>query len=269
MLKNKLQTIVELSSVKHFLIAILIINLACNPPKKESLKEPFVKAEAPDAINENERGYILPGLDHGLLQSPINIITKDLEDGMHKVSTYYKSSKETVAYLGHTVQVDYDSGSQVQFDDKLYNFKQFHFHTPSEHHVDGITYPLEMHLVHTCAQHDESLDKPQYLVIAVFFKEGDENEFLKEFLSEIPEEEGEVWELPDKFIDVDDLLHEEVNDFYFYLGSLTTPPFTESVNWSILKKIYEASPAQIEKLNRLEGNNARHIQAVYDRKVEG
>lgn len=255
--------------MNKLLIVLVMLVIACTPEPKKGIEAPYVKAEAPDAITEEERGYTLPGLDHGLLQSPINIVTKDLNDGMHKVSTYYKSSKETVAYLGHTVQVEYDPGSVVEFDDERYDFKQFHFHTPSEHHIDGITYPLEMHLVHTCSLHIEHKDKPHYLVISILFKEGEENEFLNDFLAEVPEEEGEVFELPDKFLDVDDLLDEEVDDFYFYLGSLTTPPFTESVNWSILKKIYEASPQQIKKLNLLEGNNARHIQAIYGRKVEG
>ncbi|MEL7006114.1 MAG: carbonic anhydrase family protein, partial [Bacteroidota bacterium] len=200
---------------------------------------------------------------------PIFQVFCNNNNGMHQVSTFYKSSKETVAYLGHTVQVEYDPGSIVVFDGKPYDFKQFHFHTPSEHHVDGITYPLEMHMVHTCAHRETDTDKPQYLVISILFKEGEENEFLNEFLSEIPTTEGEVFELPDKFVDVDDLLDHRVDNFYYYLGSLTTPPFTESVNWSILKKIYEASPEQIRKINLLEGNNARHIQAIYGRKIDG
>lgn len=247
----------------------LISGLACTSDTNRERTIPYVKSEAPDALTQKERGYTLPGLDHGLLQSPINIVTKDLKDGMHKVSTYYRSSKETVAYLGHTVQVEYDPGSVVKFDGERYDFKQFHFHTPSEHHIDGITYPLEMHLVHTCSMQEEHKDKPHYLVISIIFKEGAENKFLDDFLSEVPEEEGEVFQFPDKFLDVGDLLDDKVDDFYYYLGSLTTPPFTESVNWSILKKIYEASPEQIKKLNLLEGNNARHIQAVHGRKVEG
>jgi len=255
----------------NFLLAIFLLSVAisCEQAPKSETTEPLVKAHAPDAVVDEEPGYALPGLDHGLLQSPINIVTKDLQDGMHKVSTYYKSSKETVAYLGHTVQVEYDPGSIVIFDDKPYDFKQFHFHTPSEHHIDGITYPLEMHMVHTCSQDEPDEGKPHYLVISILFKEGEENEFLNEFLSEIPKNEGEVFELPDKFLDIGDLLDHEVDDFYYYLGSLTTPPFTESVNWSILKKIYEALPEQIRKINLLEGNNARHIQAVYGREIEG
>ncbi|MBS3953053.1 MAG: carbonic anhydrase family protein [Methylomicrobium sp.] len=55
---------------------------------------------------------------------------------------------------------------------------------------------------------------------------------------------------------------------YHYTGSLTTAPFTESVDWFVLKKVYEASPEQIETINKIEGNNARHIEPQNDRLVD-
>ncbi len=55
--------------------------------------------------------------------------------------------------------------------------------------------------------------------------------------------------------------------YYSYQGSLTTPPFTESVNWSIAKKVFEASEEQIATIEKLEGNNARHIRALNNRKI--
>lgn len=257
-----------MNRLSYLVLSTLLFLFACKSPSSER-KDTLVKAEAPDAITKSELGYALPGLNHGLLQSPINIRTQQVANGQHEVVTHYQSSSEHVAYLGHTVQVNYDSGSLVAFDGKFYNFKQFHFHTPSEHHIDGITYPLEMHMVHTCTVAGDHTDEPLYLVIGVIFKEGKENEFLNKFLSEIPTHEGETVDLPSKRIDISELIAHETDHFYYYRGSLTTPPFTESVNWTILKKIFEASPEQIERLNRLEGNNARHIQALYGRTVEG
>ena len=51
--------------------------------------------------------------------------------------------------------------------------------------------------------------------------------------------------------------------YYHYRGSFTTPPYTESVDWLVAKEVIEAGPAQIQRINRLEGNNARHVQALY------
>ena len=36
----------------------------------------------------------------------------------------------------------------------VYNAKQFHFHAPSEHHVDGKRFALELHIVHTISTAD-------------------------------------------------------------------------------------------------------------------
>ena len=57
-------------------------------------------------------------------------------------------------------------------------------------------------------------------------------------------------------------------DYYHYRGSLTTPPYTETVEWLIVKDVFEASPEQIRRINLIEGDNARRVQAMYGRKVE-
>ena len=59
-----------------------------------------------------------------------------------------------------------------------------------------------------------------------------------------------------------------VGNFYHYQGSLTTPPYTETVQWFIFKDIIEASPEQIKTISTIEGNNARHIQGVFTRVID-
>lgn len=212
--------------------------------------------------------YLIEGLDHGLLQSPINIRTSATKQGHHEVSVRYRSTHEHVQNLGHTVQLDYDAGSEIGFDTTSFAFKQLHTHTPSEHLVDGVTYPLEVHLVHL-AERDFGDGNPHYLVLGLLFKEGAPNPFLQTIIDALPEEEGEESSPEDVFVDVTDLVHsEDLNHYYFYKGSLTTPPFTETVNWLVLKHIFEASEEQILALNSVEGNNARHIQSVSHRVVE-
>jgi hypothetical protein len=53
-----------------------------------------------------------------------------------------------------------------------------------------------------------------------------------------------------------------------YRGSFTTPPYTESVDWLVAKEVIEAAPAQIQRINVLEGDNARHVQALYRREID-
>jgi carbonic anhydrase len=208
--------------------------------------------------------YLVPELGGvGLCQSPINVHSWEAQEGHHEIRAMYRASKQHIVHKGHTIELEYDEGSEVVVDGKTYEFRQFHFHTPSEHLVDGVTYPLEMHLVHTLKG-----DPEVYLVIAVLFREGPQpNSFLGAFLDAVPDEPGaEV--VREATIDVRQL-QDGKRHYYTYQGSLTTPPYTESVTWGVVSRIRTASPAQITRLQRLEGNNARHVQPLHGRTLEG
>lgn len=206
---------------------------------------------------------IVPGLDHGLLQSPININTLYCDEGIHEVELHYNTSHEHIVHKEHLVEIDYDPGSYILFDGRKYNFKQFHFHTPSEHLVDGVHYPLEMHMVHL-----DTGKTPNYLVISILFKEGTADPFLNQFIEEVPEDYKEI-DIENKIIDIrEELWPGELQEYYFYKGSLTTPPYTETVSWLIVGHIHGASPEQISHLKDLEGINNRKIQKLNERDVE-
>ena len=55
---------------------------------------------------------------------------------------------------------------------------------------------------------------------------------------------------------------------YRYAGSLTTPPCTEGVGWSVLQGTISMSAAQIEQIIAVLGEaNARPVQPLNDRDV--
>jgi carbonic anhydrase len=220
----------------------------------------------------NAEIYVVPGLDHGLIQSPINILSSRVENANHHpITLHFEDKIKAIENLGHTVQLDFAPGSTIDYDGKVYEFKQMHFHTPSEHLVDGMTFPMEMHIVNSIPPIDKK-DVPHYLVISILFKMGTENLFIAEFLDKIPSHAHDITQLKDNQVHLRDMFHNELRkeamNYYHYKGSLTTPPFTESVNWLVLKHIFEASPEQIEFINKIEGNNARHIQQIHERKID-
>ncbi len=236
----------------------------------DSTKTNEINATAPDSELKKQQGYALPGLDYGFEQSPINIVSANNKEGKHKVTMHYQDKINKIENLGHTVQLDFEEGSTITQDDTTFVFKQCHFHTPSEHLIDGLTYPMEMHIVNIMPNKDKNAT-PQYLVIGILFKEGKENKFITEFLNSIPKEENKAKKVQTGKVKVTDLFgivpKELKGNFYHYRGSLTTPPYTETVRWYIYKNICEASAAQIEAINKLEGNNARHVQALYGRTI--
>ncbi|MBK8977903.1 MAG: carbonic anhydrase family protein [Planctomycetes bacterium] len=225
-----------------------------------------VHGSAPDAVASVEQGYALASCTHGLRQSPIDIFTKAVVPGDHAMASHYEPSHGHIRNLGHTIQLDYDSGSYVEFEGRRYDVAQFHFHTPSEHRIDGMTFPMELHLVHK--QSDDVGEVPHFLVVGVLYKCGDEDPLLARFLDAVPGGDHEEVDLADLQIAIGEALGDELQRYYHYTGSLTTPPFTETVQWLVLQHVFEASPQQIERMNRLEGNNARHVQALQGRVVD-
>ena len=229
----------------------------------------LVKSEAPDALTKTEQGYALPRNDGGKTQSPINILSDSaIKEINQPVDVKFNTKIVAVENLGHTIQVDFQDGSTVIAGGRTYQTKQFHFHTPSEHLIDGVTYPLEMHIV-SVLQDSNSQHNPHYLVVGLLFKMGHENKFIKEFLNAIPQEEKkDTLTAAVRFEDLfDPIPKNESSAYYTYPGSLTTPPYSETVTWMVRKYILEASPEQIYALEKAEGNNARHVQALFGRRV--
>ena len=128
-----------------------------------------------------------------------------------------------------------------------------------ENHVDDSPFPMEMHLVHKNA--DGGLG-----VIGVLFEAGEENPLFAEFWNFLPREEGEV--PSDLRIDITDVLPGEPH-FYAFDGSLTTPPCSEGVKWFLMEETVQASKAQMDKFMSIFGSNARPIQPLNDRVIEG
>ena len=213
--------------------------------------------------------YTLPGLEHGLVQSPVNILSDDAVHGKHRVALHYdRTAPNFILNKGTTIELDFPIGASITYDGHDYDLLQLHFHTPSEHQIDGVTYPMSMHVVNRLAE-EPSDGKPRYLAIAILFRMGVENDFISSFLEAIPSKPGTGAELEPGIVYLEELFPGcKMPHYYHYTGSLTTPPHTETVEWLVLKHVQEASPEQIMRINAIEGDNARHVQALYGRAVE-
>jgi carbonic anhydrase len=201
----------------------------------------------------------------GTQQTPVSLsASKATSQDLPNLVFGYKPSRLAMTNNGHTIQMDYDAGStlgRVGMKDR-WTLAQFHFHDPSEHTVDGVSYPLEMHLVHVDAG-----GKPA-VVVAVFIKAGKENAALARAFQALPAHEGNTAAPAGVTIDAGALLPAD-HTFFTYPGSLTTPPCTEGITWFVLKMPIEMSQAQIDAYTRLEhlGHTNRPIQNLGSRTV--
>lgn len=207
----------------------------------------------------------------GVTQSPIDLANAASSD-LENIRFEYGETAVAILNNEHTIQVDQITGSQIIIGKDTYALKQFHFHAPSEHTLNGEHFAMEMHLVHKTA------DGSKTAVVGVFIAEGAENPAFAPVWAYLPEEET-PYELNDKgekvYIPQDtgatvylgDLLPTE-QLIYRYDGSLTTPPCNPNILWSVMQTPIEMSAEQIAEFTRIiEGNN-RPLQALNERVLQ-
>lgn len=194
----------------------------------------------------------------GKNQSPINL-TGFIEAELKPIKISYQAGGNEISNNGHTVQVNYATGSGISVDGIQFDLKQLHFHAPSENHINGKSYPMEAHLVH--ADKDGNL-----AVVALMFNEGTENKALAKIWPFIPKNAGEKIALPSPF-DAAKLLPPNKN-YYRFNGSLTTPPCSEGVRWLVMKTPVSASQEQVKAFSHVMHHpNNRPVQPVNARPV--
>jgi carbonic anhydrase len=193
----------------------------------------------------------------GTRQSPIDLPAAPLGDLAH-LSFHYQLTPLKAENNGHTIEVTVAAGSYLRSGEERYELRQFHFHTPSEHRLQGEEFPMELHFVHRNA-----LGEPA--VVGVFLQEGAANPLIQRIWDAV-EGEAHALNAPAGSFDPEDLLPAN-REFYRYAGSLTTPPCTEGVRWHVLHTPIEVSAAQVDEFRALFPLNARPIQPLNERAV--
>ena len=171
----------------------------------------------------------------------------------------YQPSPLNIIDNGHTIQVNVAPGSVLTVGGKTYTLKQFHFHHPSEEHVNGKVFPLEAHFVHQ--------DSEGHLaVVSVLFQEGPANPLLETLWKYIPTEKDKAENVSAVSIQALELLPTD-RGYFTFSGSLTTPPCTEGVTWYEFKSYATLSAEQVAAFAKLYPTNARPVQPTYGRHI--
>jgi len=194
----------------------------------------------------------------GHTQSPIDIKNAK-KSKLPPLKFDYKAVPLDIIDNGHTIQVNYAPGSTLMVGDKTYELKQFHFHHPSEEHVNGRGYDMVAHLVHADAD-------GHLAVIAVLLKKGPSNPFLNTVWTNIPKEKEKAADVSGVSLNVKDLLPSN-RGYFTFAGSLTTPPCSEGVTWYVLKNQSSLSAEQLAAFAKIYPLNARPLQPSNDREI--
>lgn len=194
----------------------------------------------------------------GKRQSPIKIVNASMRI-LPDIVFDYNSTSINILNNGHTIEVVYDTGSSILVDGTKYELAQFHFHSPSEHTIEGRHADIEMHLVHKDSQGNLA-------VVGVMIDSGKHNDAFEPFWSLLPETEGPAWWIIDVSVNADTLLPRE-RGYYRYDGSLTTPPCSEGVKWFVLREHVELSAEQVQTFRSIIKDNNRPVQPLNGREV--
>jgi carbonic anhydrase len=198
----------------------------------------------------------------GKEQSPINLdVDESKKDStQQQLELNYAPTAVNVVNNGHTIQANLSNEKNtIVVDGTEYTLVQFHFHTPSEHQFEGKNLPIEYHLVHKSA--DEKL-----AVLGVMVEEGTENEVLADVWSTLPKEETEKGIDVKQPVDLAKLLPADQSTFR-YNGSLTTPPCSEGVKWTVFEETVQMSADQIQDFSEIFPENNRPVQQLHQREV--
>lgn len=209
--------------------------------------------------------YSLCGV--GARQSPIDIntsaVVKDPIMALTPLDLTYGTVRYThVVHLGTTIFVEPAANNTIQGGplpaNASFNLQELHFHAPGEHRINGAASGAEVHFVHRDSNNETA-------IVVVRVQEGESNPWFDVILQVRNDDNTMLVDLNPLRLFPSDVLTSQSHltlytEYYYYNGSLTTPPCTEGVRWIVLAEPVFASLAQIQSLVHWEGIHNRPIQ---------
>jgi len=193
----------------------------------------------------------------GVNQSPVDLADPVKAD-LGPIAPSYGGSAVAAINNGHTLQIEVGPGNSLDIDGQEFELLQFHLHSPSEHRIEGKSFPLEAHFVHQNG-------RGELAVLAVLFRDGPPHAGLAKIGETAPRQIGRSEPFDVSLADLGLVLTDR--DYYRYSGSLTTPPCTEGVMWLVLKSTSHVARAQVEGFVQLIGKDAREPQPLNGRAI--
>jgi len=212
-------------------------------------------AQGPQAWAGLKPEYALCG--SGQRQSPIDV-TGGLPVALEPLGFAYQPGRFSVVDTGLALQLRPAPGNHLEISGRRFELQHASFHRPGEHRIDGQAHAMSVHLLHKDAE-------GRLAVVAVQIDEGAALPAAQLLLNHVPLEKGS--ENPARvLLDPQDLLPADRRHFT-YMGSLSTPPCSEGVQWLVMRQPLSASAEQLALLARLYPQNARPVQPLAGRRI--
>ncbi|XP_052216880.1 carbonic anhydrase 2-like isoform X2 [Dreissena polymorpha] len=213
----------------------------------------------------------------GRRQSPINIVSRNAKYDSDLTFLSIAYTPEDYVELknnGHSIECQitktgYLTGGPLG--NQEFKLAQFHLHwgaddtRGSEHTIDGKQFAAELHLVHWNTKYDSFAEAANMsdglAVLGIMIQSGEEHPFFSVVSDNVYGliQPGSMVTIPSS-LDPIDLLPANIDDYWTYEGSLTTPPLYESVQWIVFKEAVAFSSNQLDALRSLIDSDGNPMQ---------
>ncbi|KAJ7976895.1 Alpha carbonic anhydrase [Quillaja saponaria] len=206
--------------------------------------------------------------NNGGMQSPIDLSSNSVKliPKLAELNKTYTSSNSTILNRGHDIALKWAGyAGSIHINGTEFFLQQCHWHSPSEHSVNGRRYDLELHMLHGSQDGNNKI-----AVVGLLYEIGQPDPFLSKLEKYIMSMVDEEHEIKIGVIDPSEIKLDGKN-YYRYMGSLTVPPCTEGVIWTINEKIMTVSSEQVkllrEAVHDYAEKNARPVQPLNRREI--
>ncbi|EXC22913.1 hypothetical protein L484_007522 [Morus notabilis] len=268
----------EKAAVKQILFCIFFIFLVlhfCPATSQEVEDERAFDYEAWSTRGPARWGQIRPDwrmCNNGTMQSPIDLMDQRVQviSTLQRLRRFYKPVNATLLNRGHDMMMKWTSGEAgyIDMNGTQYLLQQLHWHSPSEHTINGRRFDLELHMVHQSRT-------GQLVVIGINYRISSSDFFLSSMETHLQDIANMSYNSqPQKLVGIVDLRQLNIRSrrYYRYIGSLTVPPCTQSVVWIVLQQTRPVAREQVRLLRMAvrdgSATNARPLQRKHGRSVQ-
>lgn len=189
-------------------------------------------------------------------QTPINIVP-NVEAELHDLRIIYRGALSGLKHHGHTITLMVTAQNGVLASQDFYELEEAHLHTPSENHINGRTFPMEVHFVH------KSLEGKKLILSVMYQYGGALTPTLRSIVDKAPKAgERFVFGHP---IQLENLLPKDQS--YYRFNGASADNCREGIMWFVFKEPVLAPKATIEAIHKIIGNNNRPIAPSNNRLI--
>jgi len=195
----------------------------------------------------------------GLQQSPIDLLSFDQASKRPLLDPEFEPIHTMSVDTGYSLkwELKHGVGKTALHRSKVFNALQFHIHTGAEHTINGVRHDIEFHFVHQAE--DGTLG-----VLGIICNAGESS---IDFWAQL-----ETSFTSATTIDAESLFNSiDMTRYFTYDGSLTTPPCSEGVKWTVVADVCTIPSALLQKIqfHRSMQGNYRTVQNLNGRTIGG